>query len=113
MSPAPRAVHEDDVAKDVHADRWSKDLVGTEAVPTTSGFSIGVAEYTETEFGEMQVHDDQEAVYCVSGVGEIAIGGEVHAVRPGFAAYIPPGTAHATRRTVDGPVKVVYSHGAM
>jgi len=105
--------HEDDVPKEVCVDRWSKDLIGTDAIATTSGFSIGVAEYTEPEFGERQVHDDQEAVYVISGVGEILIGEQTHPVRPGSAAYIPPGVVHATRRTTEAPVKLVYAHGAV
>ncbi len=101
-------IHEQDVSKSKYPDRWSKDLV-----EGSSGFSIGVAEYHATEFGEVQVHEDQEAIYVVSGVGEIRIGDEVHAICPGSAAVIPPKTAHATRRTGDASVKVVYAHGAV
>ena len=113
MPEAPGVTHEDDVDREQYADRWSKDLVGSGDILTTSGFSVGVAEYTEPEFGEVQTHDDQEAVYVVSGVGEIMIGDGTHPVRPGFAAYIPPGTEHCTRRTGEAPVKVVYAHGAV
>ena len=35
------------------------------------------------------------------------------AVILGSAAYIGPRAVHATRRTTDEPVKVVYSHGAV
>ena len=101
-------VHEEEVSRSVYPDRWSKDLV-----EGSSGFSVGVAEYDATEFGPVQVHEDQEAVYVVSGVGEMRIGNEVHPICPGSAAYIPPGTEHATRRTGDVPVKVVYAHGAV
>jgi len=101
-------VHEQEVPKSVYPDRWSKDLV-----EGSSDFCIGVAEYHATEFGALQVHEDQEAVYVVSGVGEIRIGDEVHAIRPGSAAVIPPKTEHATRRAGDAPVKVVYAHGAV
>jgi quercetin dioxygenase-like cupin family protein len=101
------------VAKEQHADRWSKDLVGTASVPTTSGFSIGVAEYIQPEFGEPQRHADQEAVYCLSGVGEIRIGDTVYPISPGVAAYVAPGVVHCTRRTGPAPVKLVYAHGAI
>ena len=111
--PKKRICHERTVRRKTHADRWSKDLVGTDNVPTTRGFSLGVAVYTAAEFGERQRHNDQEAVYVVSGVGEILIGGRVAPVRPGSAAYIPPGVVHATRRTGKAPVKVVYAHGAI
>ncbi|MCD6335026.1 MAG: cupin domain-containing protein [Candidatus Latescibacteria bacterium] len=101
-------IHEEEVSKSKYPDRWSRDLV-----EGTSGFSIGVAEYHAMEFGALQVHEDQEAVYVVSGIGEIRIGDAVQAIRPGSAAYIPPKTAHATRRTGDVSVKVVYAHGAV
>ena len=112
MKQSP-VTHEEDAKKDVHADRWSKDLVGTKDVPTTSGFSVGVAEYFQPEFGERQRHADQEAVYCISGVGEILIGETVYPVKPGFAAYVGPGVVHCTRRTGPEPVKLVYAHGAI
>ena len=101
-------IHEQEVSKSEYPDRWSKDLM-----KGSSGFSIGVAKYHATEFGAPQVHEDQEAVYVVSGVGEIRIGDAVHAIRPGSAALIPPKTEHATRRTGDASVKVVYAHGAV
>lgn len=107
-------VREADAARQDHVDRWSKDLIGgSSPAKTTSGFNVGVAEYFAPEFGPPQTHDDQEAVYVVSGVGEIAVAGKVFAVAPGTAVYVPPGAAHATRRTGDEPVKVVYAHGAI
>lgn len=107
-------INEKDVEKKHAADRWSKDLVGgSSAIKTTSGFNIGVAEYHVTEFGPLQIHDDQEAVYVVSGVGEITVAGKVYPVEPGTAVYVPPKAAHATRRTGPAPVKVVYTHGAI
>jgi mannose-6-phosphate isomerase-like protein (cupin superfamily) len=104
--------HEDDVRATEHADRWSKDLVGTEAIRTTSGFSLGVAEYHATEFGAMQVHEDQEAIYVVSGEGEMSVGGRTVPVRPGAAIYVGPRVPHAMRRTGRSNVKVVYAHGS-
>lgn len=107
-------VREQDVEKKLAADRWSKDLVGgSSPVATTSGFNIGVAEYHVTEFGPLQVHDDQEAVYVVSGVGEITVSGKVYPLAPGTAVYVPPKATHATRRTGAEPVKLVYAHGAV
>ena len=108
---SPGAISEEVVSRDTYPDRWSKDLVGTSRLPTTSGFSLGVAEYHTLEFGAVQIHDDQEAVYIVQGIGEALVGGEVYAVRPGVALYVPSGTKHALRRTATEPVKVVYAHG--
>ena len=107
------AVHEDQVQAHPYPDRWSKDLIGTATIPTNSGFNMGVAEYHTTAFGPLQVHDDQEAIYVVSGVGEVKVGDEVIPLRPGVADYVAPETAHCGRRTGEDPVVVVYTHGAI
>ena len=107
------SVHESEVSRKEHPDRWSKDLVGGAEPATTSGFCIGVAEYHVAEFGELQTHDDQEALYVLSGVGEVRVGDEAVAVRPGTALYVGPGVPHATRRTGDAPVRLLYAHGAV
>lgn len=103
-------VHESVVAAEQHADRWSKDLVGGAEVPTKGGFNIGIAEYHVAEFGAAQVHDDQEALYVLAGVGQVRVGDRVVDVEPGSKVYVPPGTRHATRRTGKEPVRVLYTH---
>ena len=105
--------HLDDVEPTTFEDRRSADLIGTDAIPTTSGFNVGVAWYTAAEFGAPQVHNDQEAVYVVSGHGELRVGDRVVPLRPGTAVYVPPGTAHGGRRTTEEPVVIVYTHGAV
>ena len=107
------SVHESEVRKNEYADRWSKDLIGGADVKTASGFSVGIAEYHVAEFGEPQVHDDQEALYVVSGTGQVRVGDRRIDVRPGSAVYVPPKTPHATRRTGRDPVRVLYAHGSM
>ena len=107
-------VHENDIRAEKHPDRRSKDLIGgSSPVKTASGFSIGVAEYFLDDFGPLQVHDDQEAAYIVSGVGEMTGAGETVPLKPGTAVSIPPGAPHATRKTGPAPVKLVYAHGAV
>ena len=113
MALAPGTISEGQVLRRYFPDRWSKDLIGGPEVPTTSGFNLGVASYHATEFGEPQVHDDQEALYVILGQGEIMLDEEVYPVQAGTAVFVPPGTRHATRRTGPEPVKVVYTHGAV
>lgn len=106
----PAHVHEDAVARAEFTDRWSKTLIGTPQIPTAHGFNLGVAAYTSLQFGPEQVHDDQEALYILSGIGEVRVAGKVIAARPGLAIYLPPGTPHASRRTGSEPLKVLYTH---
>jgi mannose-6-phosphate isomerase-like protein (cupin superfamily) len=104
------AVDENEVQWQELADRRSADLIVPGATPAHGGLVLGVAVYTAESYGPLQVHDDQEAVYCVSGKGMIRIGEEEFEIQPGRAFYIGRGVAHATRRTGPEPVKVVYVH---
>jgi mannose-6-phosphate isomerase-like protein (cupin superfamily) len=108
-----KCINETALPAQEHPDRWSKNLVGTEDIPTTNGFNLGVAEYNATDFSQVQVHEDQEALYIVAGEGEIWLDGEVLQLRPGTAVYVGPGVKHSTRRTGEAAVKVVYTHGAV
>lgn len=113
MELKQRYIHEDDIPIEVFGNRWGKDLIGTPAIPTTSGFVIGVAEFSSTEFGELQVHEDQEAIYVLSGHGEYYLDGKTFYVKPGHAIYVPPKTSHSLRSLGATPVKVLYAHGAI
>jgi mannose-6-phosphate isomerase-like protein (cupin superfamily) len=107
------AVNESQVEARQFPDRWSKDLIGTAEIPSTSGFNLGRANYEATEFMTPQVHDDQEAVFVLSGVGEIRVGDEVLPLAAGTAVYVGPGVPHCGRRTGADPVRVIYTHGAV
>jgi mannose-6-phosphate isomerase-like protein (cupin superfamily) len=109
------SIHVDTVDAATFADRWSKNLVGTDGIPTQAGFNLGVAEYHASAFepGNIQTHDDQEALYVLEGEGEIQIGDVVHVVKPGTALYVPPHTSHCARRTGEAPLRLVYTHGAV
>ena len=109
-----RSINERQVEDIVHARGWGKVLIGSDQIPTTSGFNLGVAEYRATDLADAQAHDDQEALYVISGVGEIQLDNdEVIVLEPGTAVLVAPGVLHATRRTGDEPVKVIYTHGAI
>jgi mannose-6-phosphate isomerase-like protein (cupin superfamily) len=105
------SVHESEIERETYPDRWSKDLIGGDAVPAGSGFSLGIAEYTQPEFGAVQQHDDLEELYVVSGDGQIRVGDEFYTATPGVTLRVGPGVKHCTRRTADAPVFLVYSHG--
>lgn len=103
-------VDENEVDWQQHPDRRSTDLIAAGVTPAYGGLSLGVAEYTATAYGELQRHDDQEAVYCVAGHGLIRVGDEEFEIYPGRAVYVGRGVPHATRRTGPENVKVVYVH---
>jgi mannose-6-phosphate isomerase-like protein (cupin superfamily) len=105
------SINRSEIAKEEYADRWSMDLIGGPQVPAGSGFSLGIAEYFQPEFGEVQQHGDLEELYVVSGEGQIRVGDEFFDAAPGVTLRVGPGVKHCTRRTGDAPVFLVYSHG--
>ena len=109
------SIHVDAVDASTFADRWSKNLVGTDEMPTQAGFNLGVAEYHAKTFepDNVQEHDDQEALFILSGEGEVQIGDQVHVAKPGTAFYVPPHTKHCARSIGDAPLRLVYTHGAV
>lgn len=102
----PKVVQERDVKSSIFQDRWSKDLIASQV----AGFSLGIAQYHSKEFGTPQAHDDQEALYIVSGVGEMCLDGEIVHVEAGMAIYVPVGCRHAAHVTGNRPLKIIYVH---
>lgn len=103
-----KVINERDVERSVFKDRWSKDLIASHV----AGFSIGIAQYNSMEFGTAQIHEDQEAIYVISGVGEMRLDDEIVHVGTGMAIYVPAGCRHAARVTGDQPLNVVYAHAS-
>jgi mannose-6-phosphate isomerase-like protein (cupin superfamily) len=80
----------------------------------TQGFCLGVGYYDSDEFGPMGVHDDQEAIYVLEGAGTASVGGQQFAVGPGTAFFVAPKVPHTIKRDhAGGPVKVLWTHGAI
>jgi len=108
MKLESKVIHERDVVKSDFNDRWSKDLIAS----PVAGFSLGIAQYHSREFGTPQVHEDQEAIYVISGIGEMHLDDGIVHVEAGMAIYVPAGCRHAARVTGDRPLNVVYAHAS-
>jgi mannose-6-phosphate isomerase-like protein (cupin superfamily) len=81
---------------------------------TTSGFNLGVATYNKADmYPDLQVHDDQEAIYVISGKGWMKVGNQEVRLEPGTAVYVAPKVAHTARGESADGVKVIYTHGAI
>ena len=88
-------------------------LIG-EAQGCVKGFCMGVSYYERDEYGTPGVHDDQEGFYVLAGTGMAKIGDAEFAIRPGSAFVAGKGVPHTMKRNADsGPIKVLWSHGAV
>ncbi len=113
MSEKRLYIYEKDLKRSIFEDRWSVDLINSKLFETTSGFSIGIAEYHLEDFRLLGIHDDQECVYIISGEGEYKLGDKTFPVSPGCAVYVPPKTKHCVRRTTSEPVRLLYTHATI
>ena len=96
-----------------HEGYSSEDLIGV-GQGAVNGYKIGVTEYTTEEFLTPGIHDDQEGFYVIEGEGVAMVGEEEFPIHPGSAFIAPRGVPHAVKKNKDsGPVKLVWSHGAV
>ena len=80
----------------------------------TKGFCLGVGYYDSDEFGTPGVHEDQEAIYVLEGTGTASVGGQQFPVQPGTAFFVGPMAPHTIKRdSASGPVKALWTHGAI
>jgi mannose-6-phosphate isomerase-like protein (cupin superfamily) len=56
--------------------------------------------------------DCSETIVLLEGRATCRIGGREHALAPGDAAFVPPGTAHAVRNDGDTPAVLLIAYSA-
>lgn len=88
-------------------------LIGEEQ-GAVKGYCLGISYYHQTEYGTPGVHEDQEGFYVLAGTGLAKVGDAEFPIRPGTAFLAAKGVPHTMKRNPDsGPVKVLWSHGAV
>ena len=106
-------VHEESVEMYQDGTVAGAELIG-QANGATNGFCVGIGIYYLDTYLEPGVHEDQEGFYVVTGTGTAKVGSAEFAIRPGSAFIAQKGVPHCIKRSPDsGPVKVVWSHGAV
>jgi len=101
------AIHEDDVEKVELVGRVVSPLVTNNLGARNLLLSAGIYERGQT-IPSHKHEKEEEAIYVIAGIGEIAIGDKVEQLRPGSAAYIPPGVEHQLSVHRDTPMKLVF-----
>lgn len=101
------AIHEDDVGKVELVGRVVRPLITNDLGARNLLLSTGIYEQGRT-IPSHRHEREEEAIYVVAGTGEIAIGDKVEQLRPGSAAYIPPGVEHQLSIHPDVPMKLVF-----
>jgi mannose-6-phosphate isomerase-like protein (cupin superfamily) len=74
------------------------------AARVTTGISI----YPEGTGAPLHIHNCDEQVTLLEGLGEVEIDGVVTSLKPWDTTYIPAGQEHAFRNTSRTPMKILW-----
>ena len=79
-----------------------------------AGCHCGILEYTQTEFLQGGVHEDQEVFFVLSGQGTAMVGQQEIPLSPGVCFIAPPGQYHTIKREKNTPyVRLFFFHAAV
>ncbi len=79
-----------------------------------NGCRCGILEYTQMEYIQGGVHEDQEVFYVLEGCGAAIVGEQEMKLTPGVCFIVPPGHYHAIKRSPDcSAVRLFFFHAAV
>ena len=85
-----------------------------EANGCLNGCYMGVLTYTQTDFIQGGIHEDQEGFYVISGSGGVLIDDTEYPLSTGACFIIPPGKYHSIKRDVAcESIKLFFFHAAV
>jgi D-lyxose ketol-isomerase len=106
-------INEKDVTPVKYEDYFFKEMLG-EKNGCLAGCRTGVLIYTQEEYRQGGVHDDQEGFFVLSGSGSAMVGGEEFSLEPGVCFIVPPGTYHSIKKdTSCSCIKLFFFHAAV
>ncbi|MDD3656338.1 MAG: cupin domain-containing protein [Atribacterota bacterium] len=78
-----------------------------------AGCRTGILIYTQEEYKQGGVHNDQEGFFVLSGSGSAIVGSEEFSLQPGVCFIVPPGEYHSIKKdTSCSCIKLFFFHAA-
>jgi hypothetical protein len=106
-------VNEKDIAPVKYEDYLYKEMLG-EKNGCLAGCRTGILMYTQEEYRQGGVHEDQEGFLVLSGSGSAIVGSEEFSLEPGCCFLAPPGTYHSIKRDTSCEyIKLFFFHAAV
>lgn len=106
-------IHESEASATQFPEYVFRPLLGPEC-GTLNGCTCGILEYTQTEYKQGGIHDDQEVFYVLEGTGEALVSEYKFPLRPGDCFHVPPGHYHAIKRDPGCPaIRLFFFHAAV
>ncbi len=106
-------VHSSELAFRQDASRRVQRLIHASTVGAKEGFAMGIVEYTADEFGEPDLHQDQEGLFVIEGHGIARLREEEHELSPGDCLFVPAGTPHRIVRQGATPIRLVFARSGL
>lgn len=79
-----------------------------------AGCRSGLLMYTQLEYIQGGVHEDQEGFYVLEGTGKALVGENEFPLSPGICFIVPPGFYHAIKRDAEcSNIKLFFFHAAV
>jgi len=79
-----------------------------------AGCRTGLLLYTQEEYKQSGVHEDQEGFFVLEGVGKAVVGENEFSLSPGSCFIVPPGLYHSIKRDVTCDyIKLFFFHAAV
>ncbi len=79
-----------------------------------AGCSAGLLLYTQEEFRQGGVHEDQEGFFVLEGSGSALIGESEFPLSPGSCFFVPPGSYHSIKKNPECEhIKLFFFHAAV
>ncbi|MDI6602060.1 MAG: cupin domain-containing protein [Thermoanaerobacteraceae bacterium] len=80
----------------------------------SGGCKTGLLMYTQEQYSQGGIHDDQEGFFVLEGTGRALVGDEEFEIEPGVCFIVPPGTYHYIKKDKESHfVKLFFFHAGI
>ncbi len=99
-----------DIAPKIFDDRWVKFAFGPQGYIDSKSLNLGIVHFSKDKISLNHSHDVEEALYVLSGKGQIKIADRIEDIKKGDFIFIPKETDHQIiSREI--PVRILFIFG--
>ena len=99
-----------DIDPKIFDDRWVKFAFGPQGHIDSKSLNLGIVHFTKNRISLNHCHDVEEALYVLSGKGQIKIAGRIKEIKKGDFIFIPRETDHQII-SKEVPVRILFIFG--
>ena len=100
--------NEEDIIKKTFDDRWVRFAFGPQGKINTKNLNLGITEFAEGKVSQTHKHDVDEALFILSGIGEIKVKDDIYKVKENDFLNVPKGTEHTIITGDNSRLKIFF-----